>query len=41
MEEVKNVVRNQIRKCEEEGIQDWSTIKGTVKENLKDSKTST
>ena len=36
MDGVKNVVRNEIRKCEEEGIQDWSTIKGTVKENLKD-----
>ena len=36
MEEVKSVVRAEIRKCEEEGIQDWSTIKGTVKETLKD-----
>ena len=36
MEEVKNVVRIQIKKCEDEGIQDWATIKGTVKENLKD-----
>lgn len=36
MDDVKNVVRTIIRKCEEEGIQDWSTIKGTVKENLKD-----
>ena len=36
MEDVKSVVRSIIKKCEEEGIQDWSTIKGTVKENLKD-----
>ena len=36
MDEVKNVVRSEIRKCEEEGIQDWATIKGTVKETLKD-----
>ncbi|MBR3249307.1 MAG: ribonuclease J [Clostridia bacterium] len=36
MDDVKSVVRSIIRKCEEEGIQDWSTIKGTVKENLKD-----
>ena len=36
MDEVKSVVRAEIRKCEEEGIQDWSTIKGTVKETLKD-----
>jgi ribonuclease J len=36
MDDVKNVVREQIRKCEDEGIRDWSTIKGMVKENLKD-----
>lgn len=36
MDDVKSVVRSIIRKCEDEGIQDWSTIKGTVKENLKD-----
>ena len=36
MEDVKSVVRHEIRKCEEKGITDWSTIKGTVKENLKD-----
>lgn len=36
MDEVKNVVRNEIRKCEEQGIRDWSTIKSTTKENLRD-----
>jgi ribonuclease J len=36
MDEVKGVVKAEIRKCEEEGIRNWSTIKGTVKENLKD-----
>ena len=36
MDEVKSVVRSEIRKCEEEGIQDWATIKGAVKETLKD-----
>lgn len=36
MDDVKNVVRNEIRKCEEKGIRDWSTIKSTVRENLRD-----
>ena len=36
MDVVKNVVRNEIRKCEEKGIRDWSTIKSTVRENLRD-----
>ena len=36
MDEVKAVVKYEIKKCEDEGIRDWSTIKGTVKENLKD-----
>ena len=36
MDDVKSVVRHEIKKCEEKGITDWSTIKGTVKENLKD-----
>ena len=36
MDDVKSVVRHEIKKCEEKAITDWSTIKGTVKENLKD-----
>ena len=36
MDDVKSVVRHEIRKCEDKGITDWSTIKSTVKENLKD-----
>ena len=36
MDDVKNVVRHEIRKCEEKGIRDWSTIKSTVRENLRD-----
>ena len=36
MEEVKNVVRNEIKKCEEKGIRDWATIKSTTRENLRD-----
>ena len=36
MDDVKNVVRHEIEKCEEKGIRDWSTIKSTVRENLRD-----
>lgn len=36
MEDVKNVVRREIKKCEEKEIRDWSTIKSTVRENLRD-----
>ena len=36
MDDVKNVVRHEIRKCEEKGIRDWATIKSTVSENLRD-----
>ena len=36
MDDVKSVVRKEIRKCEENGIRDWSTIKSTVRENLRD-----
>ena len=36
MDDVKNVVRHEIKKCEEKGIRDWSTIKSTVRENLRD-----
>ena len=36
MDDVKSVVRNEIRKCEERGVRDWSTIKTAVRENLRD-----
>lgn len=36
MDDVKNVVRHEIRKCEEKGLRDWTTIKSTVRENLRD-----
>ena len=36
MDDVKLVVRNEIRKCEEKGIRDWATIKSTVRDNLRD-----
>ena len=36
MDAVKSVVRHEIKKCEEKGIRDWSTIKSTVRENLRD-----
>ena len=35
MDEVKNVVRVEIKKCEENGIRDWGTIKSNLKENLR------
>ena len=36
MDDVKSVVRHEISKCEERGVRDWSTIKSTVRENLRD-----
>ena len=36
MDDVKSVVRHEIKKCEEKGIRDWSTIKSTTRENLRD-----
>ena len=36
MEDVKNVVKHEVTKCEERGIRDWTTIKTTVKDNLRD-----
>ena len=36
MDDVKSVVRHEIRKCEERGIRDWATIKSTTRENLRD-----
>ena len=36
MDEVKSVVKHEIRKCEEKGIREWSTIKSNVRENLRD-----
>ena len=36
MDDVKSVVKHEISKCEQRGIRDWSTIKSTVKENLRD-----
>ena len=36
MEDVKSVVRHEIRKCEERGIRDWTTIKTATRENLRD-----
>lgn len=36
MDDVKSVVRNEIRKCEELGIRDWGTIKSTTRETLRD-----
>ena len=36
MDDVKNVIRHEIRKCEEQGVRDWATIKSSVKDNLRD-----
>lgn len=36
MEDVKKVIREQVRNLEEQGICDWSTIKSTLKDTLRD-----
>ena len=36
MDDVKSVVRHEVSKCEENGIREWSTIKSTIRENLRD-----
>ena len=36
MDDVKSVIRQEVRTFEEEGIRDWSTIKSTLKDDLRD-----
>lgn len=36
MDDVKSVVRHEIKKCEQRGIRDWGTIKSVTRENLRD-----
>lgn len=36
MDDVKKVVRDEIRKCGEKHIKDWATIKSALKDNLRD-----
>ncbi len=36
MEEVKKVIRDEVRKCEQNHIRDWATIKSNVKDTLRD-----
>lgn len=36
MDDVKSVVRNEIKKCEQRGVRDWGTIKSTTRETLRD-----
>ena len=36
MDDIKNAVRNEVRRCEYQGISDWTTIKNSIRENLKD-----
>ena len=36
MDEVKQVIAEEVRKCEENSIRDWSTIKSNIKDTLRD-----
>ena len=36
MDEVKQVIAEEVRKCEENNIRDWSTIKSNIKDTLRD-----
>ena len=36
MEDVKKVIREEVKQLEEQDIRDWSTIKSTLKDNLRD-----
>ena len=36
MDEVKQVISEEVRKCEENSIRDWSTIKSNIKDTLRD-----
>ena len=36
MEEIKKIVRDEIRKCEEKQIKEWSTIKSNLRDSLRD-----
>lgn len=36
MEDVKNVIRDEITKCEQKHIKEWSVIKSSLKDNLRD-----
>ena len=36
MDDVKSVVRHEVKKCEERDIRDWATIKSALRENLRD-----
>ena len=36
MDDIKNVVRNEVRRCEYQGVTEWTTIKNSIRENLRD-----
>ena len=36
MDDVKRVIREAVQECEDNHIRDWSTIKSTVKDTLRD-----
>ena len=35
IENVRNIVKEVLRNCEEDGITDWSTLKSNIKDKLK------
>jgi ribonuclease J len=36
MEDIKQAVRHEVRRFEQNGVRDWSTIKNSIRENLRD-----
>ena len=36
MEDVKKMLKEEVRKLEEHGVRDWSTIKSRLKDSLRD-----
>ncbi len=36
MDDIKQVVRHEVHRCEEQGIRDWTTIKNSIRENLRE-----
>jgi ribonuclease J len=36
MDDIKSVVKHLVHKCENEGVTDWTTIKNSIRENLRD-----
>ena len=36
MDDIKQVVRHEVRRCEEHGVKEWGAIKNSIRENLRD-----